>query len=164
MHIYATDRFTRVYLWTALAWFAAACNDTELGETAAPSASGRGDSPNFDLDVLAVRDCEPEPHLNLGPDEYLLGVRVEIEAKVDDVPQNYYYGQLLDSEGRAYSASYDGCEPRLAGRPLKKGQVASGFINFQIPRRAHGTTLEYAPRVANSEKARGAKVSRAVGR
>jgi hypothetical protein len=153
-----------VYLCGAFTWFAAACNEPDISEASAPSASAETDAPNFELDVLAVRDCEPEPHLKLGPDEYLLGVRVEIEAKVDDVPQNYYYGRLLDSEDRAYVASFDGCQPRLAGRPLKKGQVATGFINFRIPRRAHGMTLEYAPRVANSEKARGAKASRAVGR
>ena len=163
MPLCSPARFTGVCLWGALTCVGAGCN-TQGSEAPAPPASEHADTANFELDVLTVRDCEPEPHLELAPDESLLGVRVEVEAKVDDVPQNYYYGQLLDSEGRVYSAGFDGCEPRLSGRPLKKGQKGTGFINFRLPRRARGTTLEYAPRIANSEKARGAKVSRALGR
>src|SRR5690606_22103612 len=138
----APPRFAPGCRWAALACCGAACDDSDPQQAPAASASARVDSANFGLDVLAVRDCEPEPHVKLEPDELLLGVRVEIEAKLDGVPQNYYYAQLLDSEDRVYSASFDGCEPRLAGRPLKRGETARGFINFRIPRRAHGMTLE----------------------
>ena len=104
------------------------------------------------------------PHSMLDADEYLLGVQVEITAKTEQVPRNYYYGKLVDSQGNEHRAGFAGCQPKLSGKPLRSGETATGYINFRLPRRAQGLTLEYAPRIGNSEKARGVAVARELGR
>ncbi len=114
--------------------------------------------------MLEVVECAPPAYEQLGSDEYLLGVRVEITAKTADVPRNFYYGRLLDSEHNAYSVSFAGCEPRLTGKPLEPGESARGFINFKLPKKSSQLTLEYAPRIGNSEKARGPKLTKQLGR
>lgn len=126
---------------------------------ARPSAGAQ-----FELDVLGIKECQPEAHAPLDSDEILMGVQVKVTAKGSGVPQNYYYGTLQDAEGRSYAASFGGCEPRLTGKPLAAGQTARGFINFRLPRRAQGLKLAYAPRVAASKKSRGPSVSRELGR
>jgi len=94
----------------------------------------------------------------------LIGVKVKLRALSDQVPQNYFYGSLVDSERQRYAPSFAGCSPRLVGDPLRRGTTTTGFINFRVPRDAHGFTLEYAPRIGNTEKARGSIAARDLGR
>jgi hypothetical protein len=143
-----------------------ACQDPPRPGTPSEPASasaGVGDLP-FELDVVAVRDCEAPLYAALENEQMLLGVNVKLRALGDQVPQNYFYGSLVDSERQRYRASFAGCGPRLVGDPLRRGMTATGFINFRVPRDAHGLTLEYAPRIGNTEKARGNVRARDLGR
>jgi hypothetical protein len=82
------------------------------------------------------------------------GVEVELEAlTVDDLPVNPFYARLVDSSGNAYRSIATGCEPRLGASPLARGQRASGWLDFRIPRARSGFTLVYAPRIGASTKA-----------
>ena len=118
----------------------------------------------FELDVVAVRDCEAPTYARLENGEMLLGVKVRLRALRDQTPQNYFYAALLDSEQRRYPASFGGCSPRLTGEPLAAGTTATGFVNFRLPREASGLSFEYAPRIGNTNKARGTLLTRALGR
>lgn len=143
----------------------------QAGESGAPPATtsrtptataetGAG----FSLDIRSTRECAPEAHTTLAPDEYLLGVEVEVEARSEGVPQNYYYGTLIGGDGQSYRAGFAGCEPRLSGKPLLRGQRAKGYVNFRLPRSAKDLTLEYDPPTLGSDKRRGPKVQRKLGR
>lgn len=136
---------------------------TSPSATSAASAPPTDNAP-FALDVVNVKDCAPEAHTTLSPDEYLLGVEVKVQAKQPQVPRNYYYGSLIDGDGVRTPSGFAGCSPRLAGAPLEAGATAVGFINFRVTRDARDLKLEYAPRLADSEKARGPRVLRALGR
>jgi hypothetical protein len=116
------------------------------------------------LDIRSMRDCEPEAHTTLGPQEYLLGVEIMVTALTSQVPGNYYYASLRDSEGNTFKAGLVGCEPRLLSSPLAQGQTATGYANFRLPRSAKNLTLEYDPPLTNSDKTRGPSVSRKLGR
>src|SRR5690606_9312691 len=126
--------------------------------------SANVDARPFELDVMTVRDCEAPPHARLGNDEMLLGVKVKLRALRDQTPQNYFYASLVDSEGRRYPPSFTGCTPRLTGEPLARGMAREGFVNFILPRDARKLTLEYAPRIGNTNKARGTLLARDLGR
>lgn len=140
------------------------CQQRDRAPAPATSASADGTARPFELDVVAVRDCEAAPYARLGNDEMLLGVKVKLRAIADEVPQNYYYASLVDSERRRYAPSFTGCDPRLVGDPLAAGAAATGFVNFVLPREARGLSFEYAPRVGNEAKARGTPVARELGR
>ncbi len=114
--------------------------------------------------MVTVRDCEAAPYARLGNDEMLLGVKVKLRARADQVPQNYFYASLVDSERRRYAPSFTGCTPRLVGDPLAAGMTTTGFVNFVLPREARGLSFEYAPRLGNATKARGTLVTRDLGR
>ena len=83
------------------------------GEPASASTDV-GERP-FELDVVAVRDCEAPRHAPLDNDQMLIGVKVKLRALRDQVPQNYFYGSLVDSERQRYAPSFAGCSPRLVG-------------------------------------------------
>lgn len=129
-----------------------------------PSASAGAGARSFELDVVAVRDCEAAPYARPGNDEMLLGVKVKLRALAHQVPQNYFYASIVDSERRRYAPSFTGCTPRLVGDPLAAGTTATGFVNFVLPREARGLSFEYAPRVGNAMKSRGTLVARELGR
>lgn len=114
--------------------------------------------------MVAVRDCEAPKYAPLENDEMLIGVKVKLRALSAQTPQNYYYASLVDSDGQRYPASFSGCSPRLTGDPLAAGATATGFVNFRLPREAHGLVLEYAPRIGNSVKPRGTILARDLGR
>lgn len=144
-----------------------ACDDP--GKSSAPQTSGSvTSSPSsageFDLDVIAVRTCPPDPNSSLADDEVLLGVNVRLRAMADQVPQNYYYGRIVDREGQRHDAGFAGCEPRLSGPPLLSGQSGAGFINFRLPRDASGLTLEYSPRIGNRAQAAAPSITKTLAR
>ncbi|HEU5076497.1 MAG TPA: hypothetical protein VFU02_20040 [Polyangiaceae bacterium] len=140
------------------------CQEPSAAPGSTPSATATvGDRP-FELDVMAVRDCEPAPYARLGNNEMLLGVKVKLRALSDQTPQNYFYASISDSERRRYPPSFDGCSPRLVGDPLAAGATATGFVNFVLPRDARGLSFEYAPRIGNTNKARGSLLARDLGR
>lgn len=143
-----------------------ACQDPPLPGKPNEAASAQTGAAEraFELDVVAVRDCEAPAHAPLENDQMLIGVSVKLRALRDQVPQNYFYASLVDSERQRYRASFAGCSPRLVGDPLRQGTTTTGFINFRVPRDAHGLTLEYAPRIGNTEKARGSVATRDLGR
>lgn len=150
-------------LWL-LAALALGCKEQPAPTKPSTSAEvSAGDRP-FELDVVAVRDCETPRHAPLENDEMLLGVKVKLRARRDQTPQNYFYASLVDSEGRRYAPSFSGCTPRLVGEPLAATQTATGFVNFRLPRDARGLTLEYAPRIGHTNKARGTLLARDLGR
>lgn len=140
------------------------CQEPSASPGSAPSAQAGGNDRPFELDVVAVRDCEPAPYARLGNDEMLLGVKVKLRALLDQTPQNYFYASIIDSERRRYQPSFDGCSPRLVGEPLAAGATATGFVNFVLPRDARELSFEYAPRIGNTNKARGTVLARDLGR
>ena len=143
------------------------CQERGAASSAAqPSASALGDPGDrpFELDVVAVRDCEAPKYAPLENDEMLIGVKVKLRALSAQTPQNYYYASLVDSDEQRYPASFSGCSPRLTGDPLVAGATATGFVNFRLPREAHGLVLEYAPRIGNTNKPRGTVLARDLGR
>lgn len=140
------------------------CQERSAAPRPGTSASAGVGARPFELDVVLVRDCEAAPYARLGNDEMLLGVKVKLRALVDQVPQNYFYASIVDSERRRYTPSFTGCTPRLVGDPLARGATTTGFVNFILPREAHGLSFEYAPRLGNATKARGTLVARGLGR
>jgi len=145
---------------------AAASGCQERTEAPKPSSSALTDDNTrpFELDVVAVRDCEPGPYAPLATDEMLIGVKVKLRALRDQTPQNYFYASIVDSDEQRYSPSFTGCSPRLVGDPLAAGATATGFVNFRLPREARGLGFEYAPRIGNTNKARDTLVARDLGR
>ena len=119
---------------------------------------------NLELDVRSLKECAPQPFTTLRPDEYLLGVEVEVKALARGVPQNYYYASVVSQDGASYRAGFAGCEPRLVGKPLAPGERATGYANFRLPRSAKDLTLQYDPPEPGSPKARGPKAQRKLGR
>lgn len=140
------------------------CQEPSASPRSTASASAVVDDRPFELDVVAVRDCEPAPYARLGNDQMLLGVKVKLRALSDQTPQNYFYASIIDSERRRYPPNFDGCSPRLVGEPLAAGATATGFVNFVLPRDARGLSIEYAPRIGNTNKARGTLLARDLGR
>lgn len=148
--------------------FISACHEPATS-TAPIASSSTASSPTtstteFDLDVIGVRTCPPDPYSSLADDEVLLGVNVKIHAMTDQVPQNYYYGRIVDKDGVRHDAGFAGCDPRLSGPPLLSGQTGTGFINFRLPRDASGLTLEYSPRIGNQAQAAAPKVTKTLER
>ena len=131
--------------------------DTAAAEPSQPRA-------RVELDVRSLRECEPEAYTTLRPDEYLLGVEIELLARAAGVPNNYYYASVRDQDNTVFHAGFAGCEPRLIGKPLGPGERAKGYANFRLPRNAKQLTLQYDPPEVGSPKARGSKISRKLGR
>ena len=142
---------------------ASAAGASEAAKPSAAASAERGDRA-FELDVLAVRECEAPKYAPLENDEVLIGVKLKLRALSAQTPQNYYYASIVDSDQRRYAASFTGCSPRLAGDPLAAGATATGFVNFRLPREARGLVLEYAPRIGNTNKPRDAVLARDLGR
>jgi hypothetical protein len=140
------------------------CEERRVLPSPSTSASASVDARPLELDVVAVRDCEAAPHAPLESDEMLLGVKIKVRALRDQTPQNYFYASIVDSERRRYPPTFIGCAPRLVGEPLAAGAIATGFVNFILPREARGLSIEYAPRIGNTNKARGTLVARDLGR
>src|SRR5688572_16610282 len=65
-----------------------ACQDPPLpGKPSETGSASTGvENQPFELDVLAVRDCEPPPHAPLENDQMLIGVNVKLRALADQVP------------------------------------------------------------------------------
>lgn len=144
-----------------------ACHEPATSPSPQASASashGSSRAGEFTLDVIAERTCPAEPYSSLSNDEVLLGVNVKLRALTDQVPQNYYYGRIVDADGKRHDAGFAGCEPRLSGPPLLAGQTATGYINFRLPREAAGLTLEYSPRVGNRTQAAAPRVTKTLAR
>lgn len=142
---------------------ASAAGASEAAKPSTAAQSDRSDRP-FELDVVAVRDCEAPKYAPLENDEVLIGVKLRLRALSAQTPQNYYYASIVDADERRYPASFAGCSPRLAGDPLAAGATATGFVNFRLPREARGLVLEYAPRIGNTNKPRDTVLARDLGR
>ncbi|HEY3235961.1 MAG TPA: hypothetical protein VGJ84_14685 [Polyangiaceae bacterium] len=127
---------------------------------AAPASFGDVvQSDHFALRLLGTHACDASGYQRLAPEDSLLGVLVELEARSDQaVPANPFYARLKDSEQRAYGPELGGCTPLLYHPPLSRGETAQGFFNFMVPRAATRLRLLYAPRLGMGSEAETASI------
>jgi hypothetical protein len=117
------------------------------------------DGKALSLKVLGTRTCgEARKDAQVAGASGLLGVEVELTSwHPGGVPANFFYASLKDSEGRAYRALSEGCEPSFEAAPLTVGQRARGYLTFPSPpggvEAPRAMKLLYAPRLAGSGEA-----------
>jgi hypothetical protein len=154
------DQFSGLLLVALLAvWVGPACEPRQNpGETGGTDAG----SPAFSLKVTALRDCPTAPAERKtntsaptpsAPRNRMLslGVEVELTSHSDRaIPANFFYGVVRDSGGREYLPDADGCQPILRAEPLRRGEVARGWISFSLPALATGLRFAYRPRLSSS--------------
>jgi hypothetical protein len=143
----------RVWLDLGQAPAAARASRAEPKTARSASSSVTAEKGSYRMSLHNVQVC-PEPDTAVKDlSREIWGVEVELEAlAVDDLPVNPFYARLVDSSGNAYRTVASGCEPRLGAAPLARGQHASGWLDFRIPRARSGFTLVYAPRIGASDK------------
>lgn len=146
-------------------------SDLAPTSSTAPSASARrapaalgtpAVTPHFRMTAVSVQRCAPSRLHAARAHYYVLGVLVRIEALSHvGIPVNPFYARLVDADGVGYRARLDGCKPALGGPPLAWHRSASGFISFEVPEKASGLELRYAPELPG---ARGEELDFALGR
>jgi uncharacterized protein DUF4352 len=80
-----------------------------------------------------------------------VGVNVRLEARSAlQIPASPYYFALIDADNIVYEATLGGCSPALAPTLLGPGELAQGWISFDIPESAKSLKLSYAPRLTTA--------------
>jgi hypothetical protein len=106
----------------------------------------RAQTTSFALTVLEVRECQAKGFAPPKPGNVRLGVEVQFEGLAEhEVPVNPYYARVADAAGTVYSTTFGGCEPALNVVRLARGEVAKGYINFELPAKAKGLVMTYDP-------------------
>jgi uncharacterized protein DUF4352 len=115
------------------------------GPVIPPGTIGR--APHYEMRASVIDSCDVPPHAR-HPDIRRVGVNVTLEAGAAlQIPASPYYFSLIDSENIVYEATLGGCSPALAPTLLGPGDVAQGWISFDIPEAAKSLKLSYAPRL-----------------
>lgn len=95
--------------------------------------------PELAVTVEAVKQCDA-PHLKKG--NMLLGVELSVEGRVEpEVHFNPFYCKVLEADGTAHTATFDGCQPRLRDARLGTEDRQRGWISFELPARAKDVKL-----------------------
>jgi hypothetical protein len=124
-----------------------------LQQPALVAIGQRGVAQHFAMRFSETKECVMEPHFRPGAGQIKLGVLVDIEATGDaQVPANPFYATLLDASQNRYETTLAGCQPALQATQLARGQKASGWISFEIPKTARSLRLTYAPLLLGAGK------------
>jgi Domain of unknown function (DUF4352) len=124
-----------------------------LGETpSAPAAlPGIGDTAvanDYQLTLLAVRECKVESYLQPKGESLTLGVELAIEGtREHDVPVSPFHAKLEDADGKTYAATLAGCRPILPSVRVGKGERVEGWVSFELPKSARDPKLSYEPTI-----------------
>jgi hypothetical protein len=95
--------------------------------------------------------CELPPHARHAAEIRRVGVNITLQALAElQIPANPYYFALIDSDNIVYEATLGGCSPALAPTLLGPGEVARGWISFDLPETAKDLKLSYAPRLTST--------------
>jgi hypothetical protein len=95
--------------------------------------------------------CDLPPYARHAAEVRRVGVNVTLEARAElQVPANPYYFSLIDSDNIVYEATLGGCSPALRPTLLAPGDVARGWVSFDIPEAAKGLKLSFAPRLTTT--------------
>lgn len=115
-------------------------------EPRTPGIGERALAPHYALLLTDTKECRTEPPFEPKPDHVILGALVTIEALGDmQVPANSFYASIVDSTHVVHESTLAGCQPPLPARQLVRGERATGWISFELPRAARGLRLVYAP-------------------
>ena len=122
-------------------------NPPSLGPPPTVHAVGQqGQARDYFMTLIGVRRCDVEPHFRAASGHVKLGAQVRIEGRTPkEVPVNPLLGTLEDSEHQRYRADLAGCTPSLPAGRVASGQLAEGFISFEVPLGASGLVMTYAP-------------------
>jgi hypothetical protein len=108
------------------------------------------ETPHYRIRASVPRDC---PARGLPTRARRIGVEISLEPTGSvQVPANPYYAQLVDGQGTVYEATLGGCGPALSPSLPGRGQPASGWIVFDVPRGARDFILIYAPELVGAPK------------
>ena len=117
----------------------------KLGETA--------QAPDFKVTLENVKECKVKYYFQPKKGNVKLGAEVVIEGTAErQIPVNPFYAKVTDADGDSYASTFAGCEPELKSSQVSKGQDARGWISFELPERASGLKLSYAPFVIGRGK------------
>lgn len=106
---------------------------------------------DYTLKVLNVKECKPKGFTTKAKKgNIFLGAEVLIESTAADTfLASPAQAKIVDSQGIATNYHYlykSTCEPRLdSATQLQKGEKATGWITFEIPKDANGLKLSYTP-------------------
>lgn len=105
-----------------------------------------GHARDYAMSVEGVEPCAMRAPFLPSRGNEVIGIEVTLEGETDhEVPVNPFYAILIDGDGNRYRSTLAGCEPGLKARRVTKGEKATGFVSFEIPKRAHDLELHYAP-------------------
>jgi hypothetical protein len=106
---------------------------------------------DYAMVVRAVSRCKVAPHHQPPVGHEKLGVEVEIRGSTTrEVPVNPFYAELVDDQQVTRYISFGGCQPELPSVRIRKGDVAQGWISYEVPSNAHGLKLHYRPYVVGT--------------
>jgi len=106
----------------------------------------------YDFKLESAKYCTKPQKSDAGepkPGTVWLGVKAQILAKTDEVFLDRRHATLRD-KGIYFQASLDlepfgGCTPAFKPVQLKRGQVTSGYIVFELPKAWPNLLLEFQP-------------------
>ncbi len=102
---------------------------------------------DYELMIRDVRRCQEDSAFGPAPGLKRIGVKLSLRASTEHgVPSNPFYALLTLESGARVEPQLGGCKPALGASLLTQGQVAEGFVSFDVPEGANEeATLRYAP-------------------
>jgi hypothetical protein len=105
-----------------------------------------GSARDYSLKVLAVQDCQVEPHFAPPTGVRKLGVEVEVSGlSTRDVPVNPFYARVVAPSGERYESTLAGCRPALRAGRVHDGERVRGWLTFDVPVGIDRLELSYEP-------------------
>jgi hypothetical protein len=127
----------------------------EISTTSSPpvsldaGADATAKAASYRLIVHGTKTCPGRPFERLGPERRRFGVDLEIAAAAPLIVDPHF-ATLRDGAGRAYRATFGGCEPDLRYTRLSAGGRVRGWVSFEVPAGAGGFELSYNPHVSDA--------------
>lgn len=122
-------------------------------EPAPGTPNGAARTAHYVLGVLGTRDCTAAGAAAPADGTRRIGVELLLEPTSElQVPANPYYARLLDEHQLVYEATLGGCGPPLSPNLPRRGQVARGYVVFDVPRASRNFTLLYMPELVGAAK------------
>ncbi len=101
----------------------------------------------YRLTVTNIETATSYGYFSADPGKQFLSVELLIESGAPSgVNVNPFYVSIKDLNGYTYNTSVFGKDPSLASQnDLPQGEIARGWITFEVPTDAHGFVLTYEP-------------------